>query len=347
MVRSSRQPGSNATRLLGPGAFIAVVALTFAICAAAAIALPHQPYIRFQNLKGTIYARIVWIYERIHYDPAPINIAFLGSSRTGAGIYPTLIEPALAARGAPRRVVNFALPSTGFDIRDTIANELLSTRKVDLIVFDVGEIFPRDGHEAFGDVASLKQLATAPWLINRELPKDYLRLPLRQISLAFGSLSPQAFGFQPTFDPTRYWGSTIDPRNMLNLDENLGKLGTPEHQTKLEAQAGLRRAQLRPSLLPARFADIEFGVSRTYVERLIALAKAKKVKIAFLYLPFYKGPTAPREEVWLAAFGPVWKANFLANDPHNFEDSAHTAASPEVKTAITGWVADQIMTVLK
>jgi hypothetical protein len=334
-------------RSLSFGRFIGVVSLVFALCAAASIALPHSPYIRFQNLKGTIYDRMGWIYERIHYDDAPIDVAFLGSSRTGAGIYPTLLEPALAARGVSARVVNFALPATGFDIRETIALELLSTRPVKLIVFDVGEAFPRDGHEAFGDVASLRELETAPWLVNRTLPRNLVRLPLRQISLAFNSVAPDVFGFRRSFDAARYPGSTIDPRSMLNLPEDFDKLGTAEHKAKLEAQSRLRHQQLRPPFLPGRFADIEFGVSRTYVERVAALAASRNAKVVFLYLPFYKGPLAPREEAWLKGFGPILKANFMVDDPNFFEDSAHTAATPQVKNALTNWVADQVAPLLK
>lgn len=332
---------------LGFGRFMAIVAAVFALCTATAIALPHDPYIRFQNLKGTIYERMSWIYERIHYDDKPIDVAFLGSSRSGAGIYPTLLEPALAARGIKARVVNFALPSTGFDIRETIAAELLATRRVKLIVFDVIEALPRDGHEAFGEVASTAQMFNAPWLVNRQLPRNLMRLPLRQINLAIASAMPEAFGFQSRFNPATYAGSTTDPRSMLNIREDFAKLGTPAHEATLEMQSQLRHRQIQPPILPAAFAGVEFGVSRSYIDRVVALAAARDVKFAFLFLPFYKGPRSPLEESWLKRRAPVWTADFMIEDPSSFEDSAHLAASPKVKAALTDWIADQVTPLLK
>ena len=52
----------------------------------AAAMLPDNEYQRFASLENTIQNRMRWIYERIHYDPAPIDVAFLGPSRSGAAI---------------------------------------------------------------------------------------------------------------------------------------------------------------------------------------------------------------------------------------------------------------------
>jgi hypothetical protein len=329
-------------RRFGLTRFCGLVLLTLMTCTVVTVALPHDPYIRFQSLNDTIYKRMGWIYERIHFDETPIDVVFVGSSRTGAGIYPTLLEPALAARGVETRVVNFALPSAGLDIRETILEELLANRTVKLVVFDVVEALPRDGHEAYGNVASVGDLLCAPLLVNRTLPRNLMGLPLRQINLALATWMPEAFGFQGGFDPALYAGSTVDARTMLNFAENNAILDTPEHAATLETQSKQRYRLIQPPILPESLGWIEFGVSRSYIERITMLAKAKDVKVAFLFLPFYKGYPAPIEEAWLSGFGPVWNAGFLRDDPRNFQDSGHLAASPEVKAAVTEWVADKI-----
>lgn len=334
-------------RRFGLGRFFGLVFLTLIACTAVTVALPHDPYIRFQNLNDTIYKRMGWIYERIHFDDTPIDVVFVGSSRTGAGIYPTLLEPALAARGVTARVVNFSLPSSGFDIRETIVEELLANRDVKLLVFDVVEAFPRDGHEAFGNVASVGELLQAPWLINRTLPRNLMGLPLRQINLALGTWLPETFGLQGDFDPALYAGSTVDARSMLDFTEDPERLDTPEHAALLEQQSQQRHRQIQPPILPESLVWVEFGVSRSYIARIMALAEAHDVEVAFLFLPFYKGYPAPIEESWIATFGPVWNADYLRNDPHNYQDSGHLAASPVVKAMVTDWVADRIAPLLR
>lgn len=335
-------------RPLSVGRFLLVMLLVAVGTAALLMALPTQPYLRFQSLKDTIYNRATWIYERIHFDEAPIDVVFVGSSRTGAGVYPTLLEPALAARGYNVRVVNFALPATGFDIRDTILREVFAARDgVKLVVFDVSEVFPRDGHEAFGDIAPVGEILSAPLIVNRNLPEHIARLPIRQLGLGIASLAPEAFGYRSQFDPAAYPGTTIDPRSLLKFEDDLTKLGTPEHAQKLEQQSKQRYRSVTPPLLPDSLSWVEFGVSQSYIRDIAALTKAEGAEIAFLFLPFYKGPDAPREAAWLSGFGPVLNAAFMKDDPRNYEDSGHSAASPEVKAMLTAWLANQLADILK
>jgi hypothetical protein len=54
------------------------------LAAALAGSLPDNPYQRWSTLEKTIQNRLRWIYERIHDDPAPIDIVLLGPSRGGA-----------------------------------------------------------------------------------------------------------------------------------------------------------------------------------------------------------------------------------------------------------------------
>jgi len=56
------------------GSLIAIggVALAAAVGAAA---LPDNPYQRWQLIENTLYANATWSYERMHFDPAPIDVA--------------------------------------------------------------------------------------------------------------------------------------------------------------------------------------------------------------------------------------------------------------------------------
>jgi hypothetical protein len=334
-------------RFLTPARCLAVMLMTGLACYAGAVALPHDPEIRYQSFKGTMFARTEWIYDRIHHDPAPIDVVFLGSSRTEASMRPTMIEPLLAQRGQDLRVVNFALPATGYDIRETLADEVLRHKRIKLLVIDVTERLPRDGHQAFGDLATAGQILRAPWLVNRNLPHDLLRLPVRQIDLALATLDRQANGYRARFEPADYAGSTADPPNSKPESQDLTVLGSPAHLALLEAQSRRRYRETTPPILPASLGGIEFGVSRTYIERVTAQARRQGVKVAFLFLPFYKGPAAPEEERWLQQFGPVWKADYLRTDPHNYRDSGHTSANAETRASVTRWIAAHISATLR
>ncbi|CUH49069.1 hypothetical protein [Ruegeria atlantica] len=322
--------------------FLTGLWLTVLACIVLAFLLPHDPYFRYQAMGGTIFERARWIYERIHFDETPIDIAFLGSSRTARGVISPDLEERLAEQGIDARIVNFSLPASGFDVRLPIIRELLSEHKPKLIVISVVEQFPRHGHQAFGDLAGAGEVLQSPWIVNRNLPENLARLPIRQIQLAAANLLPEAFGYQPEFNPTTYAGTTIDPRIF-----NPGKAFSPKSAADIEVlkdESEFRRRKLTRPILPESMAGIEFGIPRTYLRRIAELAKAKGVQIAFLYLPFYGGYEEPFEKAWLEQFGPVFSAGFLLNDPNLYNDVAHVSELGAV--LVTDWLTETLTPLL-
>ena len=63
---------------------------------AAVCLLPENHYQRWQSLDGAMYEHLHWMYERIHFDPKPIDIAIFGLSRTKVGLSAAAIERRLA-----------------------------------------------------------------------------------------------------------------------------------------------------------------------------------------------------------------------------------------------------------
>ena len=67
-------------KLVALGLFATVVTLV------GMVLLPHAPYIRWQAVKTEAFARLGWMYERVHYDATPLDVAFLGTSHTLNGV---------------------------------------------------------------------------------------------------------------------------------------------------------------------------------------------------------------------------------------------------------------------
>jgi hypothetical protein len=328
------------------GRFLGTVAAVFAGCCAFAVALPHDPYIRYQSFEGTIFDRLGWVYDRLHHDPTPIDVLFIGSSRTARGADAAAIEAALADLGRPGlHVANISLPAAGLDIRLTTLREALRAHpEIRLVVLGMVEALPRDGHQAFGDLATAGEVLGAPWIVNRRLPGHLAGLPYRQMELALASRVPAAFGHRAAFDPAAYIGPTPDHRR-FNIAGWGAFTDTPpdtsaEHAEAMARESRMRRRQITPPVLPAALSDIEFGVSRTYLRRIARLLEAEGIDLAFSFLPFYGGYAEPLDAGWLAGVAPVWSADFLMDDPVNYTDAAH--ASGQGIDLLAPWFARQI-----
>lgn len=105
---------------------IALVLATFVALCFGTVLLPHDPYIRYQQLAKTIQFPAVWGYERIAFDPTPVDVAIVGNSRLQASVSaPQLSQELTQKLGRPVNVANFSMPQEGRNAHYVIVRNLL------------------------------------------------------------------------------------------------------------------------------------------------------------------------------------------------------------------------------
>jgi hypothetical protein len=314
---------------------------TVVLAGAAAAALPDNPYQRFSTLENTIQKRARWIYERIHYDPAPIDVAVVGPSRSGAAVDSPLLEADLTALGRKLDTVNFSLAENGRDLHWVIVQELLATKSPKLIVIGVIEKPGRYGHPAYKYVAPAADVIDPAFFGNVDYPANLLYLPFRQLRLLAAQAFPAVFDLPAAFDPKRYAGT--NPGRPLSFVVAAG--AEPDYEeplTKAALVAQVRRyeAGVHPPVLGDRFADIEFGDERTYIARMATLARQRGIRVAFLFLPYYTGPHVIQERAFYERYGPIIDASFLSDHDDYYADAAHL--NRRGAAVLTNWLAPRI-----
>lgn len=306
-----------------------VAILVFALgFAALASLLPENPYQRWQLLDGTIHSNARWIYERIHNDPAPIDVAFVGPSRIQQGVNAPRLSEALAARGLPSNVVNFALPESGRNINAVVVEEMLKEKRPRLIVLGTTEKPSRFGHSAYKYIAPREELVDPGYLGNLNYLSDLAYLPFRQLRLFAAMLFPDAVGLRPTFEPASYAGRTVQTTGDIVLPDGTVKNGTyPASAEELARGVHKLEAGNTPPILPRSLADLEFGDEHHYVSRIAAAARAQGVPVVFLMLPYHTGPGRAQEDPFYARYGDIWSAGDLADRAELFSDYGHLTST--------------------
>ena len=135
-----------------------------------------------------------WIYERIHFDPKPIDVAIVGPSREQLGFSAAAIEQDLAQRGKHANVVNFALPGAGRDIQWAILDELFKAKSPKVIVLGVEEQPYPFGHFFFKYVAPAEAIVFPPSPFLHNYLYNLAYLPIRKLKLFGANLFPDLFG---------------------------------------------------------------------------------------------------------------------------------------------------------
>lgn len=328
MVRAKRRTGGRAVALFLVGAASALATL------ALLVTLPHDRFILWQSLRTEAYARLGWSYERIHFDPTPIDIAFIGTSHTMNGVDGSAFEARLAAdgvRGEDGRCLtatNFAIPAYGRNLHWELAKELLENRRVRILVLEVFENETRKAHPAFVHVADVHDVMTAPLLINLNYFNDIVRLPFRQLSLWAESARPKEFGLKTGWDPTDYDGSTVDNTRVVNAAGVA--LTPPRYSTvalpKLQHVAKWRSRHKNLHLLGSGLAGLEYRYPLHYLDGIRDEARRHGTQVVFLYLPGYGWPDRPYDTSPYAGGGRWLFANDILRQPGVWYDDDHLNA---------------------
>jgi hypothetical protein len=278
---------------LGLRQYSLILFAAIAIGLAAMVVLPQDKYLRYQALNDGTAPTAYWIYERIHRDPTAIDVAFIGTSRTGMSIHSRRLEMDLDRLGIKAAAANLHIVKTGVDMQYVVAKELLETRKVKILVVEMLDWEDRKTHPDFIYLADTTDVIFAPLFINLNYFSNLVRLPGRQVDLFFQTQETRFGWSAPSYVPA-YEGPHLDHAEFIRTLDGV-RHDRKETHTRAEMEE-LRKEQERlitPALLPPSMNDLEFRVPRYYMNRILDLARAHRTSVVFLYTPRYGGPQQP------------------------------------------------------
>lgn len=345
MAKKPASPPPEALAL-GPATawrLIAGLVVGVALCVAALLALPANPYYQWQQGDGTILFRARWIYERIHFDKAPIDVAVIGSSRMEASARAPELSAIVSRKlGRPVTIVNFGLPQEGRDLHWAVAKQLLDARPdVKLIVLSGSPeaVISHPGFRFLGDDASV---AGAPFVYNPNYVDNLLTIPYRHVAYFVQGLWPRAFQLSPQFDPAIYQARSFDPTlsfrsatgNIVDRDKAMDPATAMDKRRQEDATKTVDR---KLEHLPL---DQRYAVERAYDRRIAGLAREKHVAVAFLRVPVFAEDEHFADRAFFEGIGPIWEAKQLGTDPLAYGDLAHL--NRRGTAILTPWLADQI-----
>jgi hypothetical protein len=322
-----------------------IAGLVFTILAALAVALilnvavsllPENDYQKWQLQSGTR-----WIYERIHFDPKPIDIAILGPSRAQLGLSAAAIEEQLAKHGKRANVVNFALTGAGRDIQWAILNELFKAKSPKVIVLEVDEEPYPFGHFFFKFVAPAEAIAFPPTPFLHNYLYNLAYLPVRKLTLFGANLFPDLFGIPKQFDAEHYARTRTD--YSTSFIGEFGKLIDMEHPVPRATLLSEPRVPVPRTLMTRGFNWLSGGEDHLYIKKIAREAKVHGAQLIFVFLPIFEGPQTVSDVGFLDQFGVVLNYGDLAPRDELFENWAHLnhagamTASARLADAIRGF----------
>ena len=314
---------------LSPLGFVfASILFTLALLGASLIT-PTNDYYRWQEHNSGTTRKADWIYERLHFDREPIDVALIGTSRMAGGVSGPDIEAAYCkATGRKIRVANLAIPETGRNMHYVIAKEAIRTKAPSLIFVELNEIETRKPHNGFVVLADIQDVLTAPAFINMNYFSDLARLPGRQTNLFFQTLANRG-AVRAAFDSSAYLGHDLDrTRAIPLLDGREMSRFTIAPREDLDAEKLADQQAAFGFQLPAWLHRFEYRLSRIYLKKIEGLSEKAGVELEYVFIPAWRAPALPASIVEdldiknhiVDLGGPV------AEDPDKWLDSTHVNA---------------------
>jgi hypothetical protein len=313
------------------------------VLAVGAAMLPDRPFRRWGSLHGTIYAETNWLYERTRFDPTPIDIAIVGTSRSREGVSAPRLDADLEAQGLPLHSVNFSLVQAGRGSDLAMLDELFRDKKPKLIVYEIQEYPNRNVHPAYKYIGSPGSVASSLLWRNTEYVDDAVYLPYRQMkSLWDGLLDGFDLG-DAHFVRSAYPGPELETTGFMPLRsdvvENLQAAEDPE-KLQEDSVAFQTHNRIRASHMPPGLRQLGAWDDRAFLKRVVAMAHSHDVPIVFLYIPYYQGSATIQAQGIYGGLAPIWSAGFLRDRSDIWNNIVHlTGAGSHV---LTDWLAVQI-----
>ena len=279
---------------LSPTAFI-VACLVFTLTfLSMSVTVPHDRYYRWQSYDNGTTRKADWIYERLHFDETPVDVALIGTSRMGGGLSGEEIEAAFCALTGRRiYVANLSVPETGRNMHFIIAREAMRAKKPKLTIVELNEVETRKPHNGFVFLADARDVLQAPLFINLNFAGDMLRLPGRQLQLFVASAADTP-PLRSEFDRGAYAGPHLDRTRELDMIDGrrISRFVRVE-EAALDKAAAERSAAESSLRLPHQLHFLEHPFSRLYLKRIEALATDTGGDVAYAYLPAWRAPEFP------------------------------------------------------
>jgi hypothetical protein len=321
----------NGEPLIAPGKawmLLGVLLAGFALLCALSVLLPNDPYVRYQQFDQSDLFKLRWVYERIHFDPTPIDVAIIGSSRVEAALSGPELEASLSEKlGRPIHVTNLAVPYEGRNVHYILAKELLAyhpeTKLILLSVVERADIT----HPAFRYISSVSDVLHAPMWINHYYVTDAAFLPYRQISFFVQSLFPSWFEKSTTFRKD-YLGSNWDSTQSFRTPTGrlIDRYLVASPQKLADGAAEMKSGLGTPDghwVQPSAWYALNAPLEPEYTARLSSMAKERGARVVFVHLPFYSSIPGQYDHASYERLGPLLDAQQFSTDPHSYADVGH------------------------
>lgn len=284
-----------------------------------------------------------WFYNRIYQSDAPVDLAFVGSSKTLCNVHDALIQHHLTTRyHIDIQVANCGMNWFGNNLQWVLMRDIIQHKQPRYMVIEVGFDMKAESHRLFPLLAHTADILDAP-LINPSYVPDigkavwnrwlYQHEDLLNIVHQYDSIPTDSL------HSSLMWWATLPI-----TAEALARDSVAEPAI---LQRALERGSTRTAALPQNFPmtwgyALEKWAPKAYYQQMAELCRQHNIHLIFLYLPTYGiQQSSPRDAEFYQTLGELWlPPDSVFRNPHNYFDPDHLNQNGAVQLA--DWLSERL-----
>lgn len=229
--------------------------------------MPLDKNFAYHFIKGNCYNHGEWLYQRIFENETPVDVAFIGSSRTLHSANDQLIERAISEKtGKELNVVNLGFCQQGRNFQYSVLKDLLKHKHPRLVVIEITEDEPRSTHQSFPYIADSYDVLSAPFLNQYYLPDLFKAVVVRWEQLKY----------------KLFFRTELKIGNRSNYGYSSLDRVVTEQEVQQNSAYWNHRILRDHTSWSGRFLD---NYPFHFISKSLALLKSKKIDYCFLFIP--------------------------------------------------------------
>lgn len=291
--------------------------------------LPVDKKYQYAFVKNACTLKSNYIYHRIYDDTLPVDVVFLGSSHTMCGINDSIVQKVLADHGHQLHAANLGFCRMGRDMEYTILKDLVTRKAPKMLVLEVRQEEPELSHPDFGYLADIGDVLAPPMVINRSYFPDLANAFTVRLNYARDLLCRNDYN------------TPYEAPHLAFLHQNI-----IADTAVLYGGARFRWERYYSHSSPAWVDRIMTCYPKSYVSKIMALAKSHHVKVVMLYIPNFGYPYhKPKELDYYRRLCDVilMPDSFFDNEKHWMEsDHLNSPAAAILSDSVGRYIAGHI-----
>lgn len=239
-----------------------------------------------------------WMYRRIFESKAPVDVAFVGTSKTMCDVNDSLLQHRLQVEyGRDIQIANFGVCRLGENLHWLLMRDMFTRKHPRYLVVEVSTLMATNSHFHFPYLAKGGDVLGAPIWANSDYWTDLTQLSWNRLVYQREQLLGITRKFEDYLTDSLHSFMVVAHDIVADSAEMARIKGKRQTQLKAAPSEGISGWIYQAASRPTRH----------YFRSMAEICKANHAKLIFLYLPEYGTPTQqPQEFAFFKELGPVW-----------------------------------------